>query len=186
MSHIIMTLPIAAFLVLALVTRLPGRLWIVLLFGSPFVAASLTIAVGTAFSDLGTPPASPGEWLSYVLFAYLFILPEALYPNTVLLAALVLLAWTVSESFMGPYVARLSRRVGTLTILGLFVSVIFCVAVVFWYHTAVASLGNHNSFAYRDRPPPFTVPMSLVTGALDGAFIALYGRKGTRAPISTA
>jgi hypothetical protein len=133
---------------------------------------------------VGFEPKSPSsfrDWVSFILTAYLFILPMAIiYPRSVCVAILVLLGCTVYERSMWSRAADRARRVLIGPVLGNVAGSIFALLTFLAYQNSAfvdfVSAGDITSRGL----PPLAVTMSIITGAVDGALVAIAGVKGFR------
>jgi hypothetical protein len=155
-------LPLAAFAVTIVATKQPWRVGAVLILGAPFLAASLTIIVGTLLaSDIG-PVGSARDWISYILTAFVFTFPDAVYPRS---------TWTGILSLTSmSRIHRILCGAGS----GLMVGALVALCVFSLYQTPLADLANTSGFTNRFRPPPLFLPMALLTGTIDGLTLALF------------
>jgi hypothetical protein len=167
-------LPLAAFAVTIVATKQPWRVGAVLILGAPFLAASLTIIVGTLLaSDIG-PVGSARDWISYILTAFVFTFPDAVYPRSTWTGILSLLAWETCKRFTSLTSMSRIHRILCGAGSGLMVGALVALCVFSLYQTPLADLANTSGFMNRFRPPPLFLPMALLTGTIDGLTLALF------------
>lgn len=170
MLTIALTVPIILFLVLGRVTRSGWRLEAVLLFVSPQIAALLSLAGDAAvFGDIGRLP-SIRDLVAFVAGACLFILPDGIYPSGACIATLTLFGWLLSEKILRLRPADRSRWILIGSTLGGAIGLSFAILIF----TAYRNPQFVEFMQHRDRPPPLLLPMSLLTGAIDGVLIAYF------------
>jgi hypothetical protein len=170
MLTIALTVPIILFLVLGRATRSGWRLEALLLFVSPLIAALLSLAGDAAiFGDVG-PLSSIRDFVAFMAAACLFILPEGIYPSGACIAALILLGWFVLEKVWSLVTETQMRRILIGSAMGVAIGLSFAVLILLAY----MSPRFVEFMEHRDRPPPLLVPMSILTGAIDGFLIAYF------------
>lgn len=168
MLQIALTIPIILFLVLGRVTRAGWRLQVALLLVSPIVATLLLTAGEIAFGDVGPIP-SIRDLALLVTMSCLLLLPESIYPSGACIAALTLFAWLALERIRSLRVVDQNRRmIIVISALGAAIGLSFAALILLAYRSPQFV----EFMQERDRPPPLVLPMSFLTGAIDGSFIA--------------
>jgi hypothetical protein len=168
MLQIALAIPIVLFLILGRATRSGWRLEVSLLFMSPLIATLLLLAGEAAvFRDVG-PIVSVRDLGALVASFCLFILPEGIYPSGACIAALVLLAWFALEKFWSLRPDSQMRRILMASAMGAAIGLLFAILILLAY----TSPQFVEFMQHRDRPPPLVLPMSLLTGAIDGVLVA--------------
>ncbi len=168
MIVLLSTLPLIAFVAAVVATNPSWRLGAALFLGAPFLAASMIILVGMLpASDIG-PVGSLRDWISYVLTALVFILPDAVYPRSAWIGLFSLLGWELCKRSIDLDDAARGRRMLWGAGSGLLAGAAIAAAVFLVYQTPLADLGSTSGFSNRFRPPPSFLPMALLTGSIDG------------------
>ena len=169
MLTIALTIPLVLFLVLGRITRTGWRLELALLVLSP-VIATLLLTVGAAlFTDVGPIP-SARDWVSFIAFSSSFVLVEGIYPIGACIAALILLAWFVFEkpSRFRPQGRMLWLLAASAT--GSVIGLSFAAGVLLAYRSPQFV----EFMQHRDRPPVLVLPLSILSGAIDGVLVAYF------------
>jgi hypothetical protein len=179
--EVMLLIPFVLFAFLVLATRYSWKLIFLLLLVGPFLATALLIAGAAAFTDIGGLPPSFRDWVSFILTMYLLILPMAIiYPRSACVAILALLGWTVYERSLGPRNDDRNWRILIATGIGIAAGALFALLIFLAYrNSAFADFVAAGDITSR-RLPPLAVPTSILTGAVDGALIAIFGVKSAR------
>ncbi len=181
MLDVVLVIPFVLFAFLVRATRYSWRFLFLLLFVGPFIATALNIAGGVVFTDIGGLPPSFRDWVSLILTMYLLILPMAIiYPRSACVAILALLGWTVYERSLGSRNDYRAWRILIATGIGTAAGALFALLIFLAYQNSAfvdfVSAGDITSRGL----PPLAVSTSILTGAVDGAFIAIAGVKSIR------
>ncbi len=154
--------------------RYPWRLFPLLLIVGPFVASALLIAGGVLFTDVGESQSSFHDWISLILTAYLFVLPMAIiYPRSACVAILALLGWVIYERSLWLPSRDRAWRIFIGVALGTAAGTSIAVLILLAYqNSAFAAFVSAGDITNRGLPP-LAVPMSIITGVVDGALVAL-------------
>jgi hypothetical protein len=181
MLEVILVIPFVLFVFLVRVTQYSWKLFFVLLLVGPFIATAVLIAGGVAFTDIGGLPPSFLDWVSFILTLYLLILPMAvIYPRSACVAILALLGWAVYERSLRSRAEDRAWRILIATGIGTTAGALFALLIFLAYQNSAfvefVSAGDITSRGL----PPLAVPMGILTGAVDGALIAILGAKGFR------
>jgi hypothetical protein len=163
------------------VQRYPWKVLLLLLIVGPFIASGLLIAGGVAFTDVGASPSSLRDWISFILTAYLFVLPMAvIYPRSACVAILALVGWVICERLWLRSRDR-TWRIFVGVALGTAAGTLFSLVIFLAYQNSAfvdfVSAGDVTSRGL----PPFAVPMSIITGVVDGALVALFNQNARAA-----
>ncbi len=181
MLLVTLVIPFVLFAFLVRATRYSWRLLFLLLLVGPFIATALNIAGGVVFTDIGGLPPSFRDWVSFILTMYLLILPMAvIYPRSACVAILALLGWTLFEGSLGSQTEDRSWRFLIATGIGTAAGALFALLIFLAYQNSAfvdfVSAGDITSRGL----PPLAVSTSILTGAVDGALIAIAGVKSIR------
>jgi hypothetical protein len=174
-------IPFVLFAFLVLAMRYSWKLIFLLLLVGPFLATALLIAGAVAFTDIGGLPPSFRDWVSFILTMYLFIFPMAIiYSMSACIAILALFGWTAYERSSLSRTEDRARQIFTATGLGTAAGALFALLIFLAYRNSAfvdfVAAGDITSRGL----PPLAVPMSILTGAVDGALIAIFGVKSPR------
>lgn len=169
MLTIALTIPLVLFLVLGRITRTSWRLELALLVLSP-VFATLILTTGAGlFTNVGPIP-SVKDWISFIAFSSSVLLIEGIYPSGACIAALILFAWFVFEK---PSRFRPQGRMLWLlaaSAIGSAIGLSFAGVVLLAYRNPQFV----EFMQHRDRPPVLVLPLSILSGAIDGALVAYF------------
>ena len=181
MLEVMLVIPFVLFAFLVRATRYSWRLFFLLLVVGPFIATALLIAGVIVFTNIGGLPPSFRDWISFILTMYLLILPMAvIYPRSACVAILALLASSAYELSSWSRTEDGVRRILVGAGFGAAGGVLFALLTLLAYQSSTfvdfVSAGDITSRGL----PPLAVPTSIITGAVDGALIAMAGVKGSR------
>jgi hypothetical protein len=181
MLEIMLVIPFVLFALLVRATQYSWKLLFLLLLVGPFLATALNIAGGVAFTNIGGLPPSFRDWVSYILTMYLLILPMAIiYPRSACVAILALLGWTVYERSSGSRNEDRNWRILIATGIGTAAGALFAMLIFLAYqNSAFVNFVSAGDITSRGLPP-LVVSTSIITGAVDGALIAIFGLKSAR------
>ena len=173
MLQIALTIPIILFLILGRATQSGWQLQVALLLVPPLIAILLLLVGEVAvFRDVG-PILSVKDLGALAASFFLLMLPESIYPSGTCIAALALLAWVVLQRVWGLRLDHQNRRIALGSAVGAAIGLSYAIVIL----VAYTSPQFVEFMQTRDRPPPLVLPMSLLTGAIAGALIAILGVK---------
>ena len=176
MLQVALIIPLVLFLVLGRATRSSWRLQLALIFLPPLVAILLLLVGEVLVFDHVGPILSVGDLGALVASFFPLMLPESIYPSGTCVAALALLGWVMFGSTWGLPSQRPGKRILFGLCFGAAVGLLFAILLF----AAYASPRFVEFMQSRDRPPPLLLPMSLLTGAIDGGLIAMFSGNGSR------
>jgi len=183
--NIVLIIPGVVFVGVVMLTRSPWRLIPLLLVLCPFVAASVLLAyslpVGEMMGDVTLHSFSNLAWFS--LTFYLFAFTYAIYPVGAWLAAGTLSIWAVCKPWISLESIGFGRRIALGVVLGAVVGALFAPVMFFSYRSVEFSARFGNLISGRDpenrQPPGEALPMSVLTGVVDGIIVVLLTKRET-------
>src|SRR5581483_11914649 len=125
------------------------------------------------------PPVQTfSDFLAPASGIFLLCFVVGIYPSGAWLAIAAILAWrTWDRTRAGsPAYQRILFGIGS----GLLAGGLIAVCTFLLYQTPLADIGNSSEFTERFHPPPLFVQISLLTGAIDGFFLALFRARKAR------
>jgi len=151
------------------ITRTSWRLELALLLLSPVIATLLLTVCAGLFTDVGPIP-SARDWISFIAFSSFFLLIEGIYPSGACVAALILLAWFVFEKLSRSRPQGRMLWLLAASAMGSAIGLSFAVVVLLAYRSPhfVEFMQN------RDRAPALVLPLSILSGAIDGFLVAYF------------
>ncbi len=165
---------IAPILALVGVCRAENVRWwvaILLLVGSALLACPLMVLGDlTIFPDVKLHTFHDSLTLNAGVFLLCFVV--GVYPRGAWLAIAAILAWRTWDRTRAGSPAHQRIVFGISS--GLLAGGLIAVCTFLIYQTPLADIGNSSEFTERFHPPPLFVQISLLTGAIDGFFLALF------------
>jgi hypothetical protein len=176
MLQVALIIPLVLFLVLGRATRSSWRLQLALVFLPPLIAMLLLLAGEVVVFDHVGPILSVGDLGALVASFFLLMLPESIYPCGTCVAALAMIGWAIFGRAWSLPSPHPNKRILLGLSLGAAVGLLFAILMF----AAYASPQFLEFMQSRDRPPPLVLPMSFLTGAIDGGLIAMFSSNGFR------
>jgi hypothetical protein len=164
MTLLVLLIIVAIFIGTIIAFRVSWPLALTLLFLAPFIATNIVLLWGITceFANGEFKNASVRDVFSFTLMFYLFTLPYSLYPGGLCLALIGVMSKTgLGRSLEVASSLKNIQNTITATACGAITGTLF--ALFFFL------IGGRHSYS-------FALPITILTGTIDGLVIALFGQ----------
>jgi hypothetical protein len=173
-----MIIPLAAFVLVAILTGSTWRFALVLLLIAPLAAATMWMA-GEMFAAAFVYRDVPlRDCLPAGLFGLMFFLPEVLYPPAAWLGACILTVWAVCTLWFSAASFSPARRISLGAVIGTTVGLLFAGLVIASFYDTQFNLEFGSLISLRDEYDlyPFVdfhaARLGILLGLVDGLLVA--------------